>query len=83
MPKLPQVSGSRIANLLKSLDYIFARQKGSHATYEKMVKIGKHTVTVPLHKEITKGTLNDILNRVGLYNGLSKEELIDRLKKLK
>jgi predicted RNA binding protein YcfA (HicA-like mRNA interferase family) len=82
MPKLPQVSGNQLVNLLKSLGYGFARQKGSHATYEKTTKIGKHTITVPLHKEITKGTLNDILNKVGLFNSLGKEELINRLKSL-
>ena len=82
MPKLPQVSGNQLVNLLKSLDYTFARQKGSHASYEKTTKVGKHTITVPRHKEVTKGTLNDILNKIGLFNGLSKEELINRLKKL-
>jgi predicted RNA binding protein YcfA (HicA-like mRNA interferase family) len=66
MPKFPQVSGKQLVNLLKSLGYIFARQKGSHATYEKATKVGKHTIAVPLHKEITKGTLNDILNKVSL-----------------
>ena len=82
MPKLPQVSGDQLVNLLVSLDYIFDRQKGSHATYEKTAKVGKHTITVPLHREITKGTLNDILNKIGLFNGISKEDLVKKLKKL-
>jgi predicted RNA binding protein YcfA (HicA-like mRNA interferase family) len=82
MPKLPQVSGEQLVNLLKSLGYGFDRQKGSHATYEKTAKIGKHTITVPLHKEITKGTLNDILGKIGLFNSLNKEDLVNRLKKL-
>jgi len=81
MPKLPQVSGDQLVNLLVSLDYIFDRQKGSHATYEKTAKVGKHTITVPLHREITKGTLNDILNKIGLFNGISKEDLVKKLKK--
>jgi predicted RNA binding protein YcfA (HicA-like mRNA interferase family) len=82
MPKLPQVSGNQLVDLLKSLDYVFDRQKGSHATYEKIAKIGKHTITVPLHKEITKGTLNDILNKISLFNGISKEDLVATLKRL-
>jgi len=82
MPKLPQVSGSQIVNLLLSLGYSFNRQKGSHATYEKSAKVGEHTITVPLHKEITKGTLNDILNKTSLFNGISKDDLLARLKKL-
>lgn len=82
MPKLPQVSGEQLVNLLKSLGYGFDRQKGSHATYKKTAKVGKHTITVPLHKEITKGTLNDILGKIGLFNSLNKEDLVNRLKKL-
>lgn len=82
MPKFPQVSGDKLVNLLISLDYIFDRQNGSHATYEKITKVGKHTITIPLHKEITKGTLNDILNRIGLFNGMGKEDLVHKLKKL-
>jgi len=82
MPKLPQVSGGQLAHLLTSIGYAFDRQKGSHATYEKTAKIGKHTITVPLHKDITKGTLNDILNKISLFNGISKEDLVGKLKKL-
>jgi predicted RNA binding protein YcfA (HicA-like mRNA interferase family) len=81
MPKLPQVSGDQLVGLLNSLGYGFDRQKGSHATYEKTVNIGKHTITVPMHKEITKGTFNDI-NKLSLFNGVSKEDLVAKLKKL-
>jgi predicted RNA binding protein YcfA (HicA-like mRNA interferase family) len=81
MPKLPQVSGSQLANLLDSLGYEPARQKGSHATYMKTTNIGKHTITVPLHKEITKGTLHDILTKVSLFNAISQADLVRKLKK--
>jgi len=82
MPRLPQVSGDHLVRLLDSLGYVFDRQKGSHATYEKTAIIGKHTITVPMHKEITKGTLNDILNKLSLFNGISKEDLVAKLKEL-
>jgi hypothetical protein len=32
-----------------------------------------------MHKALAKGTLNDILNRVSLWTGVPKAELIDRL----
>ena len=32
-----------------------------------------------MHRNIAKGTLNDILNRVSLWTGVPKHELIDRL----
>jgi predicted RNA binding protein YcfA (HicA-like mRNA interferase family) len=82
MPKLPQVSGDHLVSLLDSLGYVFDRQKGSHATYEKTAIIGKNIITVPMHKEITKGTLNDILNKLSLFNGISKEDLVTKLKEL-
>lgn len=82
MPKRPQVSGDQIVSLLHALGYVFDRQKGSHATYEKTAKIGKHTITVPMHKEITKGTLNDILNKLSLFNSISKDDLVAKVKKL-
>jgi predicted RNA binding protein YcfA (HicA-like mRNA interferase family) len=82
MPKLPPVSGSRIVSLLLSFDYTLNRRKGSHATYAKTTHIGMHVITVPLHKEIAKGTLNDILNKISLYNHVTKQDLIEKLKKL-
>ncbi|CAI1492833.1 protein of unknown function [Thermococcus nautili] len=44
--------------------------------------MGTHKITVPYHREIAKGTLNDILNKVALWNGIPKEELIDMLKEI-
>jgi len=38
-----------------------------------------HTVTVPFHKEIAKGTLNDILTEIAKYNNMKKEEIIEIL----
>jgi len=45
----------------------------------KMTPIGEHNITVPDHKALAKGTLNDLLTRVSLWNGISKEVLLDRL----
>ena len=80
MPKLPQVSGNAVIKLLKSLDYSVIRQKGSHISLRKTTSIGDHNITVPAHQVIAKGTLNDILNKVSLWNSLPKEDLIKRLK---
>jgi len=61
MPKLPQVSGREIIGLLQYLGYQVIRQRGSHVRLEKVTPIGKHAITVPIHKVLAKGTLNDIL----------------------
>ena len=45
----------------------------------KRSAVGEHNLTVPDHKVLAKGTLNDILAQTGLWNNLSKEELLDRL----
>ena len=79
MPRLPQVSGRNLIRLLHSLGYVSIRQKGSHVRLRKITAVGEHNLTVPDHKVLAKGTLNDILTQVSLWNGVSKEELLTRL----
>jgi len=76
------VSGGDLIKLLKKLGYQVLRQRGSHVRLVKTTRTGDHKITVPMHREIAKGTLNDILSRVSLWNNLSREELVDMLKKL-
>ena len=80
MPKLPQVSGSKLVGLLQSLGYEVIRQRGSHIRLRKTTPVGEHNITVPTHKVIAKGTLSDILNRISLWNNIPKESLIKKLK---
>ena len=78
-PKLPQISGQDLVKFIEKLGYQIVRQKGSHIRLRKVTSIGEHNITVPNHKTIAKGTLNDILTRVSLWNNISKEELIKML----
>ena len=78
--KLPVVSGKQLIKALQKLGYTFVRQRGDHVRLEKVTESGVHSITVPNHKEIAKGTLNDILNRVSIKNQISKEDLIKLLK---
>jgi predicted RNA binding protein YcfA (HicA-like mRNA interferase family) len=80
MPKLPQVSGSDVIKLLLSLGYEIVRQRGSHVRLKKVTNSGEHAITVPAHKVIAKGTLNDIVGRVSLWNGMSKEDVFRQLR---
>ena len=80
MPKLPQVSGPQLVKVLQSLGYDVVRQRGSHKRLRKITASGEHAITVPEHKIVAKGTLNDIINKVSLYNNISKEELINKLR---
>lgn len=82
MQKLPVISGDKLIKLLTKLGYEIIRQKGSHVRLRKETEIGEHNITVPRHKEIAKGTLNDILSKVSLWNNIPKEELIKMLSKI-
>jgi predicted RNA binding protein YcfA (HicA-like mRNA interferase family) len=79
MPRLPQVSGRYLVRLLHSLGYETIRQRGSHIRLRKVTVVGEHNLTVPDHKTLAKGTLNDILAQVSLWNNVPKEELLSRL----
>ncbi len=58
MPKLPVVSGQELIKILtKHFGFRILRQKGSHATLTNDISF----ITVPLHPELDKGTLNAIL----------------------
>ena len=82
MPKLPVVSGEQLIKLLLKLGYEIVRQKGSHVRLRKITEVGEHNITVPRHNEIAKGTLNDILSKVSVWNNISKEKLIELLEKI-
>lgn len=78
--KLPVVSGERLIKALQKLGYTVVRQRGTHIRLKKVAESGVHSITAPNHREIAKGTLNDILNRVSERNQISKEELIKLLR---
>lgn len=74
--KLPVISGKQLVKMMHSLGYVVVRQRGSHITMRLETNIGVHSITVPNHEEIAKGTLNDILNKVSIWTQKSNESLI-------
>ena len=79
MPKLPLVSHKKLTKLLNQFGYNIERQRGSHMRLKKILHSGQHSVTIPAHKEIARGTLNDILEKISYHVNLSKQELINML----
>ncbi len=73
MGRLPALSGAELVSLLKKEGFQVVRQKGSHVSLQK----GAYRTVIPLHDDLAKGTLLGILKQCGL----TREELIDRLKK--
>ena len=78
-PRLPQTDGDSVVALLRRLGYEVVRTRGSHVQLKKTTAAGVHSVTVPAHKTLAKGTLSDILSRVSQWNGISREDLLNQL----
>ena len=80
MPKIPRdISGREMAKLIKIYGYNIVKEKGSHIRLLSNIKDSEHKITIPDHKQIKIGTLNNILNDIGSYLKMSKEQLIHEL----
>lgn len=77
--KLPRISGLELIKLLKKLGYSIIRRKGSHIRLVNNTLSEEHKITVPFHKELAKGILNDILTEISFKNNISKEKLLEML----
>ncbi len=75
------VSGEKLLKVLVRLGYEVIRQRGSHIRLRKPTAAGDHNITVPMHDELAKGTLNDILSQVSIWNGISEYDLIEMIKR--
>ena len=72
MHKLPNLSGKEVVKILSKIGFNPVRQKGSHVILAKETESGKKALVVPLHKEIDRGTLLEIVRQAGL----KKEEFL-------
>ncbi len=75
MPKVPSVSGERVVRALKRAGFVELRQKGSHVSLEKRIGDKVFKTVVPVHSQLAKGTMADILKQCGL----KLEEFLDLL----
>jgi predicted RNA binding protein YcfA (HicA-like mRNA interferase family) len=55
-----------VVKALKRAGFVQLCQKGSHASLEKRVNDHTWKTVVPMHSEVAKGTLSDILKQCGL-----------------
>jgi predicted RNA binding protein YcfA (HicA-like mRNA interferase family) len=74
--KLPVLSGRKIIKALGKADFYPVSKKGSHVKLKKKTAKGTIIVIVPDHKEVSKGTLRDIINDAGL----TVEEFLELMK---
>ena len=68
--KLPRLSGIEVKKALLKAGFIEVRQRGSHVFMFKQTPQGKIPLVVPMHKEIDKGTLLEIIRQ----SKLTREE---------
>jgi predicted RNA binding protein YcfA (HicA-like mRNA interferase family) len=61
---LPVLSGERLVKALERAGWTVARQRGSHVRMKHPER--RVALTVPLHRELKRGTLSGILNDAGL-----------------
>jgi predicted RNA binding protein YcfA (HicA-like mRNA interferase family) len=64
--KLLVLSGKEIIKVLSKIGFVLVRQRGSHVFMRH--PDGRRTV-VPMHKEVNKSTLVDILSQTKLTKG--------------
>jgi predicted RNA binding protein YcfA (HicA-like mRNA interferase family) len=62
--KLPAISGGECVKALMKVGFVFYRQRGSHVTMVR--KNPAAQTTIPLHKELDRGTLRAIIRQAGL-----------------
>jgi len=72
---VPGISGKELVRALKKAGFVEVGQKGSHVSLQKVTAGKTFKTIVPLHRELAKGTVLDILHQTGL----KKEELIELL----
>jgi len=65
MSKLPVLSGKDLCRILQLIGYLFDYQTGSHIILRNE-NYPFRRLTVPNHKEISKGTLRNIIREAGL-----------------
>jgi len=61
---LPVLSGHRLVKALERADWVAVRQRGSHVRMKHPQR--RAPITVPLHRELKRGTLSGILADAGL-----------------
>jgi predicted RNA binding protein YcfA (HicA-like mRNA interferase family) len=81
MDQIPVISGRNLVKFFEKIGYRVVSQKGSHIKLKLLKENLYHTIIIPNHDTVAKGTLNDILNKVSHVLNISKIELIEMIKK--
>lgn len=75
MTKLPVLSGQEVTKAFERIGFVIDHQTGSHIIL-RHAKPPYRRLTVPVHKEVAKGTLRALIQQAGL----SVEQFMELLK---
>lgn len=67
MPKLRVLSGADLVKIFKNFGFVVVFQKGSHAKLRRMMHDSHQTLTIPIHKNVEKGTTKAIYNQAKAF----------------
>jgi predicted RNA binding protein YcfA (HicA-like mRNA interferase family) len=68
MTKLRRLSAREILKALGSFGFQMATMRGSHAKLRRLLPSGeRQTLTVPLHKSLTPGTIHAVFRQASRY----------------
>ncbi len=74
--KIPRnISGQKLSKLLKRFGFEISRQTGSHMRLTTTIK-GDFHITIPNHKSLKIGTINNILSDITDYLEIDKKEFM-------
>ncbi|PKB73524.1 MAG: hypothetical protein BZY75_01500 [SAR202 cluster bacterium Io17-Chloro-G7] len=68
------MSGNECIAVLRRFGYEAVRTRGSHV---RLGALGRRPVTVPLHRELDRGTLREILRTAGV----SVQEFVEEMRR--
>jgi predicted RNA binding protein YcfA (HicA-like mRNA interferase family) len=70
MPRFKVLSGRQVRAILEANGFVFVRQRGSHMIMERVTDSGTISASVPDHREVRVGTLQNIIQQSGLPRSL-------------
>ncbi len=78
MKRPRDISARELIRRLKPFGYEVTRQSGSHIRLTTQVR-GEHHITIPAHRDLTVGKINDVLWAMVQHFGLPRDEVLRQL----
>lgn len=67
MPKSKRLAGKDVVRILSTFGFQVVSQRGSHVKLKRLSNGESQTLTIPLHKELDRGTASAIFRQASRY----------------